>query len=185
MVQAAEHAAVEIAVGLLCLRHRERILPARVAHRPHRVFHRIGVEVADHQFQAAALAGGIGLQPCVQSLRRLHAQRIPAGLAVALVGIGAGGTGTTLGLQMIGNDDESGMLAMAEGLRQRYPAAGLRGNAIERPAFQRCGFADRGDTALAIDQADPDLVAARSLPRIDVAPVATLRVQRIDELGEA
>ena len=181
MVEATGEAAVDVTVGLFDAGLLESIHPAGLVAQPaYRRFHRVGVEVAEHDDAVAAGVGRVGFQPRIQTLGRIQAQRIPAAGAVLLIGVQAGGFRAAFRLQMIGDHDEGLAAAAHERLRQRTAAA-----FAERAFQQRGGLAGGLHLVAAVDDADADGVRARALLGVDEAPGAATGIQGSDQLRQA
>ncbi len=182
VVQASALARIDVAVGAVDAGRGERIDPAAMPAQPaQRILHRVGVEIAQEHHALAAATQRRRSQPRVQPLHRIQAQRVPAAPAVLLVGIGAFGFAAALGLEVVGDDHEFVTAALApERLRQRHAAA-----LAERAAFEHRGLAARDQAILAVDDADPDRVHARSVAGIDMAPVRAAGVEFAQQPGKA
>src|SRR5690606_39667810 len=100
VVQAARLGVVDIGVGPAVVRRGQCVLPARVDEAAHRVLHRVGIEVTEHRDQVAAAAGRIAGQPVAQCFAGGAAGGVVAGLAIALVEVGAAGVAAALGLEV-------------------------------------------------------------------------------------
>ncbi|KAG1385460.1 hypothetical protein G6F60_014839 [Rhizopus arrhizus] len=87
-----------------------------------RVFHGVGIEIAEQHRVPGTGTGRVGLQPGVQLLRRSHAGSIPAPLVVVVVGVGAGGIAAALRLEVVGDHHERRAVLALERLRQRHAA---------------------------------------------------------------
>src|SRR5690606_15769434 len=104
MVVASGVAVSVEAVGALGADDLERVAPARVAQRAHRVFLRVRIEVAEDQDALAVDAGAVGSEPGDEFLRRFAPGLVPAALAVAgvAVAVALGLAATALGLEVVG-----------------------------------------------------------------------------------
>src|SRR5690606_18014380 len=102
VVEAAGLGVVDVGVGPSAIGGDQGVVPAGIDEAAHGIFHGIGVEVAQHRDQIAAAAGRVAGKPGAQRRARCATGGVEAGLAVALVEVGAGGVAAALGLEVVG-----------------------------------------------------------------------------------